>query len=523
MGKHHITKILVLILIFMTGCRKDFLDYSKRGSTTPDNFYKTDAQAEEALMAAYDSWQGQVAATGAGWQYLYMNMALSDESYAGGGQRGDNGGQLEELNEYRFNPATPAVQGFYQWLYTAVNRANLVINNVSPDTDNKILYIAMAKALRAYSYFYLVNFFGDVPLITTLLEPSEYKLARTPKADVWAQIEKDLTEAITDLPVRSQMPEEYNHLITKGTAQAMLGKAYLFEKKYDEAASMLGQVIGSGEYGLYPDYSKILRPESEYGTEAVWDIPYITNLNYDTYSFGSEANTFLFMLSPRVSYFNCPALGVLPMWGFLNPHKAMYDAYTAAGDTVRRNASIISEADIDALGGTLRNFAGDLPYANDGYVRLKYVFYNGDGSATSQEGNNGTNIRMIRYADVLLMAAEANNRKPTPDDAKARLYVNEVRARVSLPAINSSGDQLFSDIKRERKLELAFEGERYLDLVRWGDAEAALKDQGKVIPLGTGESLSLPDAGYKANKNELLPIPEYEITVNPNMTQNLGY
>ena len=153
MGKHHITKILVLILIFMTGCRKDFLDYSKRGSTTPDNFYKTDAQAEEALMAAYDSWQGQVAATGAGWQYLYMNMALSDESYAGGGQRGDNGGQLEELNEYRFNPATPAVQGFYQWLYTAVNRANLVINNVSPDTDNKILYIAMAKALRAYSYF----------------------------------------------------------------------------------------------------------------------------------------------------------------------------------------------------------------------------------------------------------------------------------------------------------------------------------------------------------------------------------
>jgi hypothetical protein len=132
-------------------------------------------------------------------------------------------------------------------------------------------------------------------------------------------------------------------------------------------------------------------------------------------------------------------------------------------------------------------------------------------------------VRMIRFADVLLMAAEANNRKSSPDDAKALSYVNRVRARVSLSPLASTGDQLFADIKTERQLELAFEGERYLDLIRWGDAANALKDQGKVIPLGNGSELDLSDAGFKTGKNELLPIPSYEINVNKNMTQNPGY
>src|SRR5512145_2776313 len=135
-------------------------------------------------------------------------MALSDECYAGGGSRGDNSGILEELNEYRFTPATSAIRSHYSWLYYCIYRSNLLIDNVTADTDNKVLYIAMAKALRGYAYFYLVTMWGDVPLVMHELSANDYNQARTPKAQVWAQIEKDMTEAIADLPVKSKLPAD---------------------------------------------------------------------------------------------------------------------------------------------------------------------------------------------------------------------------------------------------------------------------------------------------------------------------
>ena len=210
----------------------------------------------------------------------------------------------------------------------------------------------------------------------------------------------------------------------------------------------------------------------------------------------------------------------------------------AAGDVVRRQANIISKAEIETLGGYLQYpappAAGSTPYGNDGYIQLRYVNINSEGEGVIdwfKLTNNGTNARMIRFADVLLMAAEANNRKTPADDAKARTYLNRVRTRVSLPDVSSSGSELFAAIKLERKLELFYEGGRYLDLQRWqddlgtsGDAYLALKDQGKVVPSGVpGSPILQPDAGYKLNKHEYLPIPSYEIQVNSAMTQNPGY
>jgi hypothetical protein len=190
---------------------------------------------------------------------------------------------------------------------------------------------------------------------------------------------------------------------------------------------------------------------------------------------------------------------------------------------VRRNANLISEADLIAEGGSMRNVNGNLPYGNDGYLRLKYAIYTSDGGEPVSGYNNGTNFRVIRYADVLLMAAEAYNRKSSPNDTKALSYINEVRGRVSLSDLNITGTALFEAIKLERRLELAFEGQRFQDLVRWGDASTYLVNQGKVVPLGTGSVLSFPEAGFKTGKNELLPIPLAELNVNENMTQNPGY
>ena len=134
----------------------------------------------------------------------------------------------------------------------------------------------------------------------------------------------------------------------------------------------------------------------------------------------------------------------------------------------------------------------------------------------------GTNYRITRYADVLLMAAEAYNRKSSPDDAKALEYINMVRERAQLQDLNSTGDALFEDIKTERRLELAFEFVRYQDLIRWGDAYEILADQGKLIPKGDGTYYSNPDAGF-TEKNWLLPFPDSEISVNMNLVQNPGW
>lgn len=521
--KHKLVKVFALFSLLTFGCSQDFLEYDQRGVQTKDSFYKTDDQAKEALMAVMDQWQG-----GMGFNFFYNNVGLSDEVYAGGGSRGDNSGILEELNEYRFTPTTSAIRSYYSWYYYIINRANLVIDNVATDSTNKTIIVAMAKALRGTAYFYLVNLWGDVPLVLHELSASESSATRTPKADIYTQIEKDFTEAIAALPVRSAMPAVYKQLICKGTAQAMLGKAYLYQKKYDAAATAFQSIIDSNEYSLYPDYSKTWRKDSEFGVESLWEISFITNMGY---AFSGSESWFAPMWAPRPEYLPYGVYGKLGLfgygWGFLNPHKELYDAYTNAGDLVRQKTNIIGPDELEALGGKYLNPGRTaVPYGSDGYIRLKFLAYltEGDGANDfAKMANCGTNYRMIRYSDVLLMAAEAYNRKSTPDDAKAKTYANLVRARVSLPALNSSGNDLFAAIKLERKLELAFEGHRYFDLQRWGDAYEALKNQGKSVPDGAGGFISNPTAGYKQGKNELLPIPEYEKTVNVAITQNPGY
>lgn len=521
------SKIFLIIALFFFGC-EDFLDYEQRGVQTVESFYQTDDQVFEALMAVFDEWQ-----SGLGFNYLNVPNALSDESYAGGGSRGDNGGMMEEMNEYRFSPTTSPIQGYYSWMYNCVNRSNILIDNTEPDTENKSLYVAMAKALRGYAYFYLKNMWGEVPLVLHELSPEEYNQPRTPMAEINAQIEQDFSDAIATLPVRSEMPAEYVQLISKGSVQAMLGKHYVYLEKFDEAVSVLQELIDSGEYDLYPDYSKVLRKESEYGVESLFELAFVSTIN-TTEFFGTETNMmgWGWMNGPRPEYLPFPVMAALDLfpgcWGFLNPHKEMYDAFVEAGDFVRLSSTIIGPDELEALGGKYQTPAGHVPYGSDGYLDLKYIPYLSEGNGAdgfSQLLNNGTNVRMLRYADVLLLAAESYNRKNSPDDDRAKMYLNEVRDRVDLDPVTATGDALFEAIKLERKLELAYESNRYFDLQRWGDAYEALKDQGKMVPNGSGGYYEPQGAGYEQGKNELLPFPEYEMTVNTALegAQNPGY
>lgn len=507
----HIYLIGLLFSYSGTGC-SDFLDTEQRGVTTQESFYKTDKDAMEALYAIYNKLQGYDL------EFFQLKNLLSDDAIAGGGGRGDNYAG-EELDEFRFGPSNYILTNCFSKFYEIIYTANMLITNVKPDSDTKKRAIAEAKALRAYAYFELVTLWGPVPLVTKPLEPHEYSQPNAKIEDIWSQIESDLNDAIEVLPLKSQQSSSQKANVSKGAAQAWLGKAYLYQKKYDEAANIFDQVIISGEYDLEPDFSQITRESTEFGIESVFEISYSKDLSIIT-----EGNLIGAYCAPRTGFFKKGSSGISETgWGFCGPRQELYDAFVEAGDIVRRKGTVINEQElIDEFGGSFRNTEGNLPYGSYGCVRIKHGTFIDETEGEEYHTISGMNYRIMRYADVLLMAAEAYNRKQNPDDVKALEYINKVRRRAQMNELSSSGEKLFEDIKTERRLELAFEFVRYQDLIRWGDADKFLKDQGKRIPRGDGTFFELPDAGFK-EKNWLLPFPEAEMNVNKNLKQNPGW
>jgi tetratricopeptide (TPR) repeat protein len=495
----------------VVGC-SDYLDTQQRGVTTQDAFYKTDAEAEEALYAIYNKMQSGDLNT-----FQFKNL-LSDDAMAGGGGRGDNS-QGEELDEFRFGTSNSIARNMFTKYYQIIYTANLLINRVEPDSETKKIAIAEAKTFRAYAYFELVTLWGSVPLVTNVLNPDEYAQPNGQIPEIWAQIESDLQEAIPDLPLKSQLSPAKKGNISKGTAQSWLGKAYLFQKKYDEAAAILDQVIASGEYQLNPDFSTVTRRSSEFGVESVFEVSYADELSTIT-----EGTVIVAYCGPRSPWFTAGTSGLSETaWGWVGPSQTLYKAFIDAGEDVRRRGTVMSEQElIDDFGGSFRDESGNLPYGCDGSVRIKHGAFVDETPGEEYHTISGMNFRITRYADVLLMAAEAYNRKSSPDDTKALSYVNQVRARAKMPDLSSTGNQLFEDIKQERRFELAFEFCRYQDLIRWGDAATVLANEGKKIPRGDGTFFEFPDAGFK-EKNWLMPFPDTEMNVNPNLQQNPGW
>ena len=251
----------------ITAC-SNFLDTEQLGVTTQEAFYKTDQDATEALYAIYNKWQSNSLS------FFQFRNLLSDDVIGGGGSRGDNS-QGEEIDEFRFGPSNTMLTGCFEQYYEIIYAANVLIANVNPDTEIKTQAVAEAKALRALAYIDLVSLWGPVPLVTKPLQPSEYAQPNGEVSAIWSQIETDLNEAISVLPLKSQLSAAKKGNVSKGTAQAWLGKAYLYQEKYDEAAAMFDNVINSGEYDLENSYVIGDRPtdmELAYnlGAKGIW-------------------------------------------------------------------------------------------------------------------------------------------------------------------------------------------------------------------------------------------------------------
>lgn len=478
--------LLAITMLVAFACSDDFIDVPSKNQNSED-FFNTAQDYEDALIGAYDILQSS-----------YINVLLgeiaSDNTLCGGENANDVPG-FQQIDDMIHTPLNNQLRSLWERMYAGVNRSNYILEfQDKTDFAEKNNVIGQAKFLRAYFYFELVKWFGDVPMAVDkrIQFGDQFTIDRTPKAEVYAQIEADLKDAASKLPATQTTLGK----ITKGAANALLGKAYLYQGKYDEAAQTLELVINSGVYQLVTDYNTIFEHEGENNIESVFEVQYTDEegASFDCLqcSSGNVAVGFNGIRSYDGPFFDSG-------YSFNVPTQELVDAFEE-GD-VRKEVAIL---DIVAWAKQNNATYGE-GYEHTGYFNRKYLPRKGDRNLGDSNLTNPNNYRSIRYADVLLMAAEANNRKSSPDDNKAKGYLNQVRQRAGLAAINDSGTALFEIIFKERRVELAGEGHRFFDLVR------TKKAQGEIN-------------GFVSGKHEVFPIPAIEIELaGGRWEQNSGY
>ena len=477
--------IFTLVAFIAISCSDDFVNVTSENESA-DNYFNNEEQYQQALIGAYDLLQA-----------TYLNVMIgeiaSDNTLAGGESANDVIG-FQQIDKMTHTPVNQQLRDVWNWMFAGVNRANYILQyQDKTDFNGRTEVIAQARFLRAYYYFELVKFFGAVPLVIDkpLEFGDQFNVPRTPASEVYAQIEADLIFAAENLPATQAQTGR----ITSGAANALLGKAYLYQGDFNEAAAALEKVI-AGPYMLVEDYASIFEQEGENGPGSVFEIQYTDK---EGAGFGclqcSEGNVAVGFNGIR--NFNGPIFE--SGFSFNLPVQETVDSFEA-GD-IREDVAILDiEAFAAQTGATYVE-----GYQHTGYYNRKYIARKGDLNTGDANLTNPNNYRAIRFADVLLMAAEANFKKSPPNEAKAREYLNRVRVRAQLEPTALTGDDLLKQIYKDRRSELVGEGHRFFDLVRT-DRAAGVID------------------GFVVGKHELFPIPAIEIQLaGNNWEQNPGY
>jgi len=484
----HKTIALGLIASFISfqSCKKSFLNVDPAQNTAATLFFKTQDDATKAVSAMYANLRE--------WNNIAFAPIAVESMGSDDVEKGSTASDATFFNDYhKFTITAGDAQlgGFWKGQYQNINFANQILTNVpgiTMDETLKARYLAEAKFIRAYSYFRLVRAFGDVPLRLSLpKDASEYNLPRTAKAQVWAAIETDLTDAAGVLP-QTYGSADIGHA-TKGAALALHAKVAMYLKKWSDVLSYTNQVMGFG-YSLYPNYEQLFRTTHKNNQESIFEVQCALIPN------NPDASNSQYSQVQGVR-------GVTGGgWGFNVPSPELAAAYET-GDP-RRDATIIFRGETTPEGDKIPATGDNPMYNQKSYVPFsQYV-------SGFNEGCQQNKI-VLRYADVLLMNAEANNELGS--SAAALIPLEQVRARARgnaavLPKVTTTDQAaLRTAIYNERRVELAMEFERYFDVIRQGRGTAVFGSR-----------------GWKAGKNEVWPVPQNEIDLSGGaLTQNPGY
>ncbi|TYZ06525.1 RagB/SusD family nutrient uptake outer membrane protein [Hymenobacter lutimineralis] len=501
------TLVLAGSLFLTTGCEKDLLDKTNPNAPSTSQFWKTQDDAVKGVFACYSGLQ-QFACYYRSWHFMAHR---SDESYS-------QSPFVELANFTRFiTPDNNFFISSFAWndYYRTIYRTNQVLNNVpgiSMDETLKKRLLAEARFVRALSYYDLVYFFGNVPLIVDEPVVTTRAVQATP-AQTEAQIIADLQAAIPDLPVTYGAADKGR--VPKGGAQALLAKVYMHQRKYTEASALFTEIINSGQFALVSNYLDNFTDTNENNSESLFEVQFTgavleVGQGQDNAS-ASESHD-------RPNFFGPPG----PTFADVQPRRWLLEAYTdstvsfAPGSTTkhlidpRRDISIIHAGNPDRFYG--KTFGEWNWNPNQQYWR-KYL---NDRTRTNENFTSGINHRVIRYADVLLMQAEALTE--LNQLAAALPLVNQVRRRVDLAPLTGSYTQaqLRQLIRSERAKELAGEGTRWFDILRWG----LMDDQAGIEEL---KSRDVDFVNFRLGISKLLPIPQRDIDIDPGVKQNPGY
>jgi starch-binding outer membrane protein, SusD/RagB family len=537
---------LVISISLLSSCTESFLELDEPIRPTLENYYIDIETAFEGLVGCYNSLQ-QVPATEAPLRSLIILDIRSDDTDYCGNPRGAS----EENNYYRaagfanFDIFSDNQHSSSIWNYgfRGINTINKYLDGIEPlnlqaASDQQLLeqFKAEAKFLRAYFYFVLVKNFGAVPLIVKTPDESEwFKLTRTPEDEVYKQIFKDLREAVVELPLKEQYSSAQFFRITRGAGQALLAKTLITHAgvdasspNWEEAYQLCKAVEESAQYDLSTDFKDIFRSQGQFSNEHIFDIVIDESIT-------GENDSYIHYFSPRFLFINgVPDQSKKMEYGFgvygITEDMANQYGYFQGDDSLAyvnlpdqrgrytfwarwdRYAELSVVDELNSRPETKNTETVDL--AN--YYGRKY---NRENAPVEQYWVAGSNFHVIRYAEVLLLGAEAAWYTNKPDEAIR--MVNLVRERAFRQAIqngtiqladitiNSSGNQLLEDIWQERRLELAGEGDRFFDLKRTNRLHI-LKEK-------------KPEILFQEGKHELLPIPSTELSKAPLLYQNPGY
>lgn len=510
-----------------TSC-SDFLEQPALGQENLDTYFQTEEECLNQITGCYQSifyddwWQIQ--------RFVVLGDMCTDDMWMGNTTQ--DAGDWRDLSHYTGNGQTECTQNYWQYRYKGILRCNVCISRIaeSPISNEtlKNRLIAEAKFLRAYFYFDLIRNFGGVPIILTMAMPEDVKgITRSSVSDSYAQVEKDLLEAIPYLPKRSEYAESDLGRATKGAAQGILAKVYLYQNKYTDAEKQLSEIVISNEYELLEDFGNVWSIEYNNSKESLFEVQTNEMLEYN--------------MGQRISVVCGSRDDSGWSWGL--PTSNLENAFVKAGDTERLKWTIIKHNATEVPGDD--TWGVDNPYIitpdkhKSARVTRKLYIPMEKRPSPYDAPHIPLNYRLLRYADVLLMYAEVNN--ALNNDQDARKYLNMVRKRVGLADVTSSGNELRDAIRLERRLELALENNRLYDLRRWTDDNGKKAICNIMGPNGTFVKYNLETStdeyeleNQKENSNKgyyfredrdlVFPIPHSEITMSEgSIEQNPNY
>ncbi len=476
------TKILwaLSFLMLFSAC-DDFLDKVPQGRQSPDTFFTSEENVERAVFATYNTllrWELSA------FPFLGCNSIISDD--ADKGSTASDGATQKEMDDFTFTTSNPEIFGWWSGNYFGINRANQVLSNidaVAMDDAIKNRFKGEMWFLRGFFHFNLVKSFGDVPIRISIPDDSEFAVPKNDAEEVYAQVIDDLEKAIDNLPLRSELSPEDLGRVTKGAAQGMLGKVYLYRQEYAKALTLFEAVINSGEYELFNDYAALFTPAGHGSKEVLFEMFATATAEGGV---GSQYNQ---VQGVR---------GDLNRgWGFNIPSAALDDAYEM-GDP-REEATFLRAGETTRDGFTVPDV--------DGIKAYNQKAYRAESEIVNSVDNGGGHLYHLRYADILLMAAECANDAGNSGDALK--YLNMVRARARggdatlLPDVTDTDKAgLREKIWQERQVEFGMEGIRYFDLIRM--------DQ--VVPGYAKQKMDLHGkTNFDPQKHKILPIPQVDI------------